>query len=158
LSVDLALSALKLVDQLDEPSARLRSKLIRAAEPQDCIQRGFVPEATAVAAAAIRPEQGKQRVFVVADIGAGTSHFGAFMAVPGSERQGKIGEYARARRIVEKAGNFLDSQVVTYLLRRNGLNAELPSDIGTIAGLKREARRYKEELFGQGELSGRIKG
>jgi hypothetical protein len=79
-----------------EPAANLQAKLIRTATPNDCIERGFVPEATAVAAAAIRPELNKQRVFVNADIGAGTSDFGAFIAVPGRDRKGRIGEYSKA--------------------------------------------------------------
>jgi hypothetical protein len=95
---------------------------------------------------------------VIADIGAGTSDFGAFVAVPGRDRQGRISEYVRARTIVEKGGNFLDSQVVSYLVRKNGLNAELPADVGTIAALKREARRYKEDLFRDGELLRRLQG
>jgi hypothetical protein len=52
-------------------------------EVQDCIDRGFVPEATAVAAAAIRPDKRRRRVLVVVDVGAGTSDFGAFVTVPG---------------------------------------------------------------------------
>jgi molecular chaperone HscA len=158
LTIELALAVLQAVNQVAEPSAQLQTKLIRADKPNDCIQRGFVPEATAVAAAAIRPEQNRQRVFVIADIGAGTSDFGAFIAVPGRNRQGRIGEYAKARRIEERAGNFLDSQVVSYLIRKNGLNAGLPSDVGTIAALKREARRYKEELFRDEELLGPLRG
>ena len=158
LSVEFALSVLRAVGQVAEPSTHLQTKLIRAAAPSDCIARGFVPEATAVAAAAIRPEQNRQRVFVIADIGAGTSDFGAFIAVPGRNRQGRIGEYSKARRIEERAGNFLDSQVVSYLIKKNGLNAGLPSDVGTIAALKREARRYKEELFRDEELLGTLRG
>src|SRR5215813_4268150 len=158
LPVEVALSALKAVGKISEPAANLQAKLIRAATPNDCIERGFVPEATAVAAAAIRPEQNKQRVFVIADIGAGTSDFGAFIAVPGRDRKGRIGEYSKARRIEERAGNFLDSQVVSYLIKKNGLNAGLPSDVGTIAALKREARRYKEELFRDQELDGPLRG
>jgi hypothetical protein len=158
LPIELALSALQAVDQVAGPSAHLQTKLIRTAAPNDCIERGFVPEATAVAAAAIRPEQNKQRVFVIADIGAGTSDFGAFIAVPGRNRKGRIGEYSRARRIAEKAGNFVDSQVVSYLIRKNGLNPGLPADIGRIAALKREARRYKEEIFHDEELVGPLQG
>jgi hypothetical protein len=158
LPVELAQSALKAVGKITEPAANLQAKLIRTAAPNDCIERGFVPEATAVAAAAIRPEQNKQRVFVIADIGAGTSDFGAFIAVPGRDRKGRIGEYSKARRIEERAGNFLDSQVVSYLIKKNGLNAGLPSDVGTIAALKREARRYKEELFRDQELNGPLRG
>jgi hypothetical protein len=158
LAVELAVSALESVSVVSEPSAQLQAKLVRTVAPDDCIQRGFVPEATAVAAAAIRPEQGQRRLFVIADIGAGTSDFGAFNAVPGIEQRGRIREYSEARRIVEKGGNFLDSQVVTYLVRKNGLNADLPADVATIAALTREARRYKEDLFRDGELFGKHQG
>ena len=158
LSIKLAISALELANQVIQPSALLQEKLVRTEARVDCIQRGFVPEATAVAAAAIRPEQGQRRLFVIADIGAGTSDFGAFNAVPGKGQRGRIGEYTKARHIVEKGGNFLDSQVVSYLIRKNGLNAELPADIGTIAALRREARRYKEDLFRDEELLGALQG
>ncbi len=158
LSVDIATSALELVNRLEKPSQPLKTKLVRAAYPSDCIDRGFVPEATAVAAAAIRPEERRRRIFVIADIGAGTSDFGAFVTVPGREQRGRIGEYTRARRIVERGGNFLDSQLVTFLIGKNGLNPELPSDIGTIAALRREARRYKEEIFRDQELLGPLQG
>ncbi len=158
LSVDVATSALELVNRLAKPSQLLKTKLVREAHPSDCIDRGFVPEATAVAAAAIRPEERRRRIFVIADIGAGTSDFGAFVTVPGQEQRGRIGEYTRARRIVERGGNFLDSQLVTYLIGKNGLNPGLPSDVGTIAALKREARRYKEEIFRDQELLGPLQG
>jgi hypothetical protein len=158
LSVDLAASALESVDRLVTPSQQLQAKLVREARPRDCVERGFVPEATAVAAAAIRPEEGRRRIFVIADVGAGTSDVGAFVTVPGREQRGPIYEYTRARRIVEQGGNFLDSQLVTYLMRKNGLNPGLPGDVGTIAALKREARRYKEDLFRDQELLGRLQG
>ena len=80
------------------------------------------------------------------------------MAVPGREQRGRIYEYSRARRIVERGGNFLDSQLVSYLVRKNGLNPELPSDIATVAALKREARRHKEDLFRDQELLGPLYG
>ena len=114
----------------------------------DCIDRGFVPEATAVAAAAIRPEKGLRRLFVVVDVGAGTSDFGAFVTVPG-DGQGKIGELPRARRVVLRGGNFLDEQVVALLKDKAGLVEGMPSATGPLARLKREATRIKEELLEQ---------
>jgi hypothetical protein len=158
LSVDVATAALELVRGLVAPSQRFQAKLVCEARPRDCVERGFVPEATAVAAAAIRPEERRRRIFVIADIGAGTSDFGAFVTVPGREQRGRIGEYTKARRIVERGGNFLDSQLVTYLIRKNGLNPGLPADVGTIAALKRQARSYKEDIFRDQELLGRVQG
>jgi molecular chaperone DnaK (HSP70) len=113
---------------------------------QDCIDRGFVPEATAVAAAAIRPDKRKRRVLVVVDVGAGTSDYGAFITVPG-DGSGRISELQRARRVVLRGGNFLDEQVVALLKDKAGLVEGMPSAIGPLARLKREATRIKEDLF-----------
>ena len=113
---------------------------------QDCIDRGFVPEATAVAAAAIRPDKRKRRVLVVVDVGAGTSDFGAFITVPG-DGSGRISELQRARRVVLRGGNFIDEQVVAFLKDKAGLVEGMPSAIGPLARLRREATRIKEDLF-----------
>jgi molecular chaperone DnaK (HSP70) len=118
---------------------------------QDCIDRGFVPEATAVAAAAIRPDKRKRRVLVVVDVGAGTSDFGAFITVPG-DGTGRIGELQRARRVVLRGGNFLDEQVVALLKDKAGLVEGMPSAIGPLARLRREATRIKEDLFRDEEV------
>jgi hypothetical protein len=111
-------SALKLVENISQPSIQLQQKLCAIANPNDCIDRGFVPEATAVAAGAIRPERGQRRLFAIADVGAGTSDFAAFITVPGHDQRGRIGEFARAHGMLEKEGNFLDSQVVSCLIKK----------------------------------------
>jgi molecular chaperone DnaK (HSP70) len=125
---------------------RVEVKEARAPNVQDCIDRGFVPEATAVAVAAIRPKEGLRRLFVVVDVGAGTSDFGAFITVPG-DGSGRISELQRARRVVLRGGNFLDEQVVALLRDKAGLVQGMPSANGPLARLRRDATRIKEELF-----------
>jgi len=119
---------------------------------QDCIDRGFVPEATAVAAAAIRPDRRRRRVLVVVDVGAGTLDFGAFVTVPG-DGSGRISKLQRARRDVLRGGNFLDEQVVALLRDKADLVEGMPSAIGPLARLRREATRIKEDIFAFEEVA-----
>lgn len=112
----------------------------------DSIKRGFVPEATAVAAAAIHPEAGQRHVFVVVDVGAGTADFGAFVAVPG-RGDGRIGELQRGQRVILRAGNFLDEQVVALVRDKAGLAEGMPAAVAPLAYLRREAARLKQEIF-----------
>lgn len=124
----------------------MRDRMEVGDDEADSIQRGFVPEATAVAAAAIHPEDGKRRIFVVVDVGAGTTDFGAFVAVPGNG-DGRIGELRRGQRVILRAGNFLDEQVVALLRDKAGLTEGMPSSVAPLAYLRREAARIKQDLF-----------
>jgi molecular chaperone HscA len=83
LAIDNAKAVLVQVERDTEPLRLLMNRVEIEKDVKDCIDRGFVPEATAVAAAAIRPEKGLRRLFIVVDVGAGTSDFGAFVTVPG---------------------------------------------------------------------------
>jgi molecular chaperone HscA len=133
----------------------LKKRVEIGPDTDDCIDRGFVPEATAVAAAAIRPERGVRRIIVVIDVGAGTSDFGAFVTVPG-QGDGRISELQRGRRVVLRGGNFLDEQVIALLKDKAGLVDGMPAAISALAYLKREASRLKEDLFRQGRITVRL--
>jgi Hsp70 protein len=141
-----AKSALDLLRDHSEPAQLLMQRVEIGEDEHDCIDRGFVPEATAVAAAAIRPGQPGRRVFVVVDVGAGTTDFGAFVSVPGSG-DGRIGELRRGQRVVLRAGNFLDEQVVALFRDKAGLTDGMAASVAPLAYLKREAARIKEDLF-----------
>jgi molecular chaperone HscA len=105
-------------------------------DQKDCIDRGFVPEATAVAAGAIKPERRLRRVFLIADVGAGTCDFGAFVTVTGDGR-GRIKELPRGRRVVLRGGNFLDQQVIALLKDKAGLSEGCPVGFGISSGFYR---------------------
>ena len=121
-------------------------------DKDDSIDRGFVPEATAVAAAVIRPEKPWRRVFVVVDVGAGTTDFGAFVAVAGNG-DGRIGELRRGQRVILRAGNLLDEQVVALVRDKAGLSDGMAGSISSLAYLKREAPRIKKDLFRKGHIT-----
>ena len=131
----------------DDELVNLISKRIEIGKDDaDSIQRGFVLEATAVAAAAIHPEQGKRRVLVVVDVGAGTTDYGAFVTTPG-RGDGRIGELRRGQHVALRAGNFIDEQVVALLKDKAGLTDGMPSSDPSIAHLKRRAAELKQSLF-----------
>ena len=150
--------AQSLLNQIRE-RADLQQQLLAHVElghdHSDCISRGFVPEATAVAAGAIRPKLGKRRHLVVVDVGAGTSDFGTFVTVPGDGR-GKIKELSNGRRVVLRGGNFVDQQVIAVLKERAGLVDGMPASVAPMAYLKREASRIKEQLFQGGTVTERF--
>jgi hypothetical protein len=65
----------------------------------------------------------------------------------------RIGELRRGQRVILRADNFLDEQVVAFLREKAGLTDGLAGSISSLAYLKREATRIKEDLFRKGRIT-----
>lgn len=115
----------------------------------DAQGRASVLEATAVAAGSIR-DTGR-RVVAVADIGGGTSDFGAFMT--GLPNRHVLAEIKGSSAILREAGDFLDMHLRRYLLATAGLLPDDPAARGASNRLRARARSNKEMLFTEGELT-----
>ena len=89
---------------------------------------------------------------VVVDVGAGTTDFGAFVTVAGNG-DGRIGELRRGQRVILRAGNLLDEQVVALVRDKAGLGDGMAGSISSLAYLKREAPRIKKDLFRKGHIT-----
>jgi molecular chaperone DnaK (HSP70) len=111
--------------------------------------RASVLEATAVAAGSIR--HGGRRVVAVADIGGGTSDFGAFMT--GLARRNVLAEIAESSGILREAGDVLDMHLRRYILAQAGLLEDDAAARGVANRLRARARSNKEILFNEGQLS-----
>jgi molecular chaperone DnaK (HSP70) len=111
--------------------------------------RASVLEATAVAAGTVRPTG--RRVIAVADIGAGTSDFAAFMT--GLPNRKVLAEISGSSRILHKAGDFLDMRLRQHILDKAGLLPDDPAARGPSNRLRANARRNKEILFSEGKLT-----
>lgn len=108
-----------------------------------------VLEATAAANATIRNTG--RRVVVVADIGAGTSDFGAFMTgLPDHE---VIGEIPGSSRIVRQAGDHVDMLLTKFVLDQAGIDPDDPAGRGAATRLRARQRNYKQVLFAEGEVT-----
>jgi molecular chaperone DnaK (HSP70) len=111
-----------------------------------------VLEATAVAAGTVRATG--RRVIAVADIGAGTSDFGAFMTgLPG---RNVLAEIKGGSRILHEAGDYLDMQLRRHILNKAGLLHDDPAARGASNRLRAKARRNKEILFSEGKLTDKL--
>ncbi len=108
-----------------------------------------VLEATAVAAGTVRPTG--RRMIAVADIGAGTSDFAAFMT--GLPNRNVLAEIRGSSRILHKAGDYLDMQLRRYIIDKAGLLPDDPAARGASNRLRANARRNKETLFSDGRLT-----
>jgi molecular chaperone DnaK (HSP70) len=110
--------------------------------------RVSVPEATAVAANSTR-KRGR-RIVVVADIGGGTSDFGSFMTPVQGNRT--IAEISGSSQILKEAGDFLDMQLVRFILEKAGYVPSHAAARGVSRRLLAQSRSNKENLFLNGEL------
>ena len=108
-----------------------------------------VLEATAVAAGTVRATG--RRIIAVADIGAGTSDFAAFMT--GRPNRNVLAEIRGSSRILHKAGDYLDMRLRQHTLDRAGLLPDDPAARGASNRLRANARRNKEILFLEGRLT-----
>ncbi|MFZ1106449.1 MAG: hypothetical protein WAN86_26900, partial [Hyphomicrobiaceae bacterium] len=108
-----------------------------------------VLEATAVAAGSIR-ETGR-RVVAVADIGGGTSDFGAFMT--GLPNRDVLGEIKGSSHILRQAGDHLDMLLTRHIEDKAGIDPHAPAGKGAARRLRSRQRTNKETLFAEGMLN-----
>lgn len=136
--------ALRAWNGMPDPGTDRDSKLFQLADDGTAT----VMEATAVATGSIRPRG--RRIVVVADIGGGTSDFGAFMTgLPGHN---VVAEIEGGSRVLRQAGDVLDMHVRRMLLQSAGLLADDPAARGPSTLLRRRQRTLKEALFQQGDI------
>jgi molecular chaperone DnaK (HSP70) len=72
--------------------------------------------------------------------------------VPGNG-DGRIGELRRGQRVILRAGNFLDAQVVDLLQDKAGISDGMAGSASSLAYLKREAPRIKEGLIHTAQIT-----
>src|SRR5262249_7358710 len=108
-----------------------------------------VTEATAVAAGSIRPKG--RRVVVVADIGGGTSDFGAF--ITGLPGRNVLAGIKGTSAILRQAGDYLDMQLNRLLLNKAGLVPGDPAARGLTTAIRVRQRSLKETLFNSGRIA-----
>jgi molecular chaperone DnaK (HSP70) len=150
LSRDDALSALSQVNA--DEALRDPSGFPDVFERRNKKDSASVLEATAVAAGSIR-ETGR-RVVAVADIGGGTSDFGAFMTgLPGRD---VLGEITGSSFVLSQAGDHLDMLLTSHILNKAGIDRDAPAGEAAARKLRSVQRANKEALFAEGAVRVRL--
>jgi molecular chaperone DnaK len=113
-----------------------------------------VREATAAGAGALlATREGRREAYLVLDIGAGTTDVAGFYCVnnPNNDRM-RVFEVSSAADAKNIAGNTLDNALQRFVLDQSGLSPD--SAEARLAGhaFRRQARRYKEQLFRTGRV------
>ena len=118
-----------------------------------------VHEATAAGAGALIATRERDRQpYVILDIGAGTTDVAGCLCVNNpSEERVKVAEVTGARKAIRRAGNNIDSILLSEILNRSSLASGTMEYVQISRALRRTIRDYKEELFNEGFLVASLK-
>jgi hypothetical protein len=113
-----------------------------------------VREATAAGAGAIlATPDNKREIFLVVDIGAGTTDVAGFVCVnnPDWERA-RLFEITAAANAKNMAGNVLDTALQKLIMEKSALVPESEEYRAAALSVRRDRRLFKEQLFTSGEV------
>ena len=138
------------VNRLSPLAPELRDDLI--------LEAGILPEP--VAAFVSRcwqydPSDRVRRIFMVIDVGAGTTDFAMFAEVDESGRL-TVAPISGSVSTVRYAGDMIDNLLHRHLLEIGGVKEDHPQYRYLAADLHREIRLIKEDLFVEGSVSRRL--
>ena len=136
------------------PVVRAKAALVKlrelAALPDYLLAEG-VPEPVAAAASLMLRDEAQREMFLVIDVGAGTTDFGLFML-----QHNPVKEVSLARTIpgsieyLPQAGNRVDDLLKSYVLDLEGIDPATPEGQHNRAFLQGSIRLSKETLFRDG--------
>lgn len=90
---------------------------------------------------------GTRRIFMVIDVGAGTTDFAMFAQWNDDDGNLRIAPVKGSVTTVRFAGDRIDEILRVYILHKAGVTSDNPQHGHIVAGLQREIRLIKEELF-----------
>lgn len=136
--------------QLPQLVATLR-KLDDLTSVPDYLISGGVPEPVASAASRVRGEQIRVGMFVVVDVGAGTTDFAAFWVVQNDDDI-KVWLIENSVCAIEQAGDTIDGYLQDEVLKAGHLSPGHPDYAFAVTQLSLERRQHKETLFRNGQV------
>lgn len=138
ISIDAAKEAVSLVRELE-----LDRHL-----PMHLIDRG-IPEPVASAASLMIRDEPQRKLFMVIDVGAGTTDYGLFLMIENPKKDVcKVSIIPGTIQNLPQAGNTLDSHLLHYILRSHDIDHNDHAEGKHIADILRiHIRHHKETLF-----------
>jgi hypothetical protein len=121
-----------------------------AALPDYLLNQG-VPEPVAAAASLMLTDEAQRELFLVVDVGAGTTDFGLFLLQHNPDKEVCVVRIVpNTIRVLEQAGNRVDDLLKFYVLDQEGIDKSSPEGEHDLRYMQSSIRIHKEALFRDG--------
>lgn len=112
-----------------------------------------VPEPVAAAASLMLTDEAQRELFMVVDVGAGTTDFGLFVLQHNPEREVCVARIVPGTvSMLEQAGNRVDDLLKFFVLDLEGIDTASPEGAHNRVFLESTIRLHKEALFRDGQV------
>lgn len=138
------------------PIARAKAALeqlrLLQALPDYLLTEG-IPEPVAAAASLMLTEEAQRELFMVVDVGAGTTDYGLFLLQHNPERDVCLVRIVPGTvKVLEQAGNRVDDLLKFFVLELEGIDKASPEGAHNLSFLQSTIRLQKEALFRDGQV------
>lgn len=121
--------------------------------PDYLVTKEGIPEPVAAAASLMLTDDDQRDLFLVIDVGAGTTDFGLFMLQHKPDMDiCKVRILPNTIKVLEQAGNRVDDMLKFYILEHEGIDKSSPEGEHNLGYLQSTIRLYKEALFRDGQV------
>lgn len=112
-----------------------------------------IPEPVAAAASLMLTEEAQRELFMVVDVGAGTTDYGLFLLQHNPERDVCLVRIVPGTvKVLEQAGNRVDDLLKFFVLELEGIDKASPEGAHNLSFLQSTIRLQKEALFRDGQV------
>jgi len=121
--------------------------------PDFLVAHEGIPEPVAAAASLMLIDDDQRDLFMVVDVGAGTTDFGLFLLQNNPDQDVcKVRILPNTIKVLEQAGNRVDDMLKFYILEHEGIDKSSPEGEHNLGHLQSTIRVYKEALFRDGQV------
>jgi len=140
------------LNEANEALAQIRELPLERHFPEYLIDRG-IPEPVAAAASLMIKDEPQRKLFMVMDVGAGTTDFGLFLMQENPDRGVcSIRIIPGTIQYLQQAGNRVDDYLKKYILEHDAVYLDTNDGRHIASELQKRIKLYKEELFRNGVL------
>lgn len=112
-----------------------------------------IPEPVAAAASLMITDEAQRQLFMVVDVGAGTTDFGLFLLQSNPDKDiCRVRIVPETIKVLEQAGNRVDDLLKFYILEHENIDKSSPEGEHNLRFLQSTIRLHKEALFRDGRV------
>lgn len=138
------------------PLARAKQAVAQLRELQSLpnyLLKDGIPEPVAAAASLMLTDEAQRQLFMVVDVGAGTTDFGLFLLQSNPDKDiCRVRIVPQTIKVLEQAGNRVDDLLKFYILEHENIDKSSPEGEHNLRFLQSTIRLHKETLFRDGRV------